>query len=312
MHRHQQASRAVKPASTAPRPVPANKLTAQEEALILETLNSERFIDQAPEQIYATLLSEGTYLGSVSAMYRLLRREKQVAERRRQARHPARKIPELVAHQPGEVFTWNITKLAGPAKGTYFDAYVMIDIYSRYIVGCQVHARESGELAREFIAEVFANDQILKMVHADRGSSMTSKPVAALLADLDVLKSHSRPKVSNDNPYSESWFKTSKYLPVFPERFGSLADARDFMDRFVRAYNGHHRHSGIGFHTPADVHFGMTGHVEDQRLVALQKAWDTHPERFGQRRMPRKLQLPVAAWINEPVKQEEGEEMIAV
>lgn len=223
MHRHQQASRAVKPASTAPRPVPANKLTAQEEALILETLNSERFIDQAPEQIYATLLSEGTYLGSVSAMYRLLRREKQVAERRRQARHPARKVPELVAYQPREVFTWDITKLAGPAKGTYFDAYVMIDIYSRYIVGCQVHARESGELAREFIAEVFATNQIPNVVHADRGTSMTSKPVAALLADLDVLKSHSRPKVSNDNPYSESRFKTLKYLPVFPERFGSVA-----------------------------------------------------------------------------------------
>lgn len=203
MHRHQQVSQAPKSASTAPRAVPANKLTAQEEALILETLNSERFIDPAPEQIYATLLSEGTYLGSVSAMYRLLRREKQVAERRRQARHPARKIPELVAYQPGEVFTWDITKLAGPAKGTYFDAYVMIDIYSRYIVGCQVHACESGELAREFIAQVFATDQIPKVVHADRGTSMTSKPVAALLADLDVLKSHSRPKVSNDNPYSE-------------------------------------------------------------------------------------------------------------
>lgn len=234
-----------------------------------------------------------------------------MAERRRQARHPARKIPELVAHQPGEVFTWDITKLAGPAKVIYFDAYVMIDIYSRYIVGCQVHARESGELVREFIAEVFAADQVPLVVHADRGTSMTSKPVAALLADLDVLKSHSRPKVSNDNPYSESWFKTLKYLPVFPERFGSLADARDFMDRFVKAYNGQHRHSGIGFHTPADVHFGMTGHVEDQRLAALQTAWAEHPERFGQRRMPKKLQIPEAAWINEPVKQEEGGEMLA-
>lgn len=312
MHRHQQAALAPKPASTASRQVPANKLTTSEEALILETLNSERFIDQAPEQIYAVLLSEGTYLCSVSTMYRLLRREKQVAERRRQARHPARKVPELVAYQPGEVFTWDITKLAGPAKGTYFDAYVMIDIYSRYIVGCQVHARESGELAKEFIAQVFATDQIPKVVHADRGTSMTSKPVAALLADLDVLRSHSRPKVSNDNPYSEAWFKTLKYLPVFPERFGSLADARDFMDRFVKAYNGHHRHSGIGFHTPADVHFGMTGHVEDQRLAALQAAWDAYPERFGQRRLPKKLQLPAAAWINEPMKLKEGEEMIAV
>ena len=311
MHRHQRAARAPQPGPSVPRPVPANKLTAQEEALILETLNSERFVDQAPEQIYAVLLSEGTHLCSVSTMYRLLRREKQVAERRRQARHPARKVPELVAYQPGEVFTWDITKLASPAKGTYFDAYVMIDIYSRYIVGCQVHSRESGELAKEFIAQVFATDQVPLVVHADRGTSMTSKPVVALLADLDVLKSHSRPKVSNDSPYSEAWFKTLKYLPVFPERFGSLADARDFMYRFVQAYNGHHRHSGIGFNTPADVHFGMTGHVEDQRLAALQKAWDTHPERFGQRRMPKKLQMPVAAWINEPIKQEEREEMPA-
>lgn len=312
MHRHQQATRAPQPVAAAPRPTPANKLTTSEEALILETLNSERFIDQAPEQIDAVLLSEGTHLCSVSTMHRLLRREKQVAERRQQARHPARKVLELVVYQPGEVFTWDITKLAGPAKGTYFDAYVMIDIYSRYIVGYQVHARESGELAREFMAQVFATDQIPKVVHADWGTSMTSKPVAALLADLDVLKSYSRPKVSNDNPYSETWFKTSKYLPVFPERFGSLADARDFMDRVVQAYNGHHRHSGIGFHTPADVHFGMTGHVEDQRQAALQAAWDAHPERFGQRSLPKKLQVPEAAWINEPMKLEEREEMIAV
>ena len=176
MHRHQRAARAPKPASTASRQVPANKLTAQEETLILETLNSERFIDQAPEQIYAVLLSEGTYLCSVSSMYRLLRREKQVAERRRQARHPARKVPELVAYQPGEVFTWDITKLAGPAKGTYFDAYVMIDIYSRYIVGCQVHAHESGQLAKEFMAQVFATDQIPKVVHADRGTLAALQP----------------------------------------------------------------------------------------------------------------------------------------
>ncbi|MBM7768257.1 putative transposase [Glutamicibacter nicotianae] len=307
MHRRQQSAIAPQPAPSAPRPAPANKITTEEEATVLKTLNSERFSDQAPEQIYAVLLSEGTYLCSVSTMYRMLHREKQVAERHRQARHPVRKIPELVAYQPGEVFTWDITKFAGPANGTYLDAYVTIDFYSRYVVGCQVHARESGELAREFIAEVFANDQVPKVVHADRGSSMTSKPVASLLADLDVLRSHSRPKVSSDNPYSEAWFKTLKYLPVFPEQFGSLADARDFMNRVVQAYNGHHRHSGIGFHTPADVHFGMTGHVEDQRLAALQKAWDTHPERFGQRRLPKKLLLPVAAWINKPMKLEEGE-----
>lgn len=169
-----------------------------------------------------------------------------------------------------------------------------------------------GELARGLIDQVFADDQVPKVVHADRGTLMTSKPVAALLADLDVLKSHSRPKVSNDNPNSEAWFKTLKYLSVFPERFGSLADAREFMDRFVQAYNGQHRHSGIGFHTPADVHFGMTGRVDDQRLTALQEAWDEHPERFGQRRLPKKLQMPEVAWINEQARLFEGEEMRAV
>ncbi|WP_431710470.1 IS3 family transposase [Glutamicibacter uratoxydans] len=308
MHRRQRPpiSRAA-----SSRPAPANKLTTQEEATVLATLNSDRFVDQAPEQIFATLLSEGTYLCSVSTMYRLLQREKQVKERRRQARHPSRKVPELVATGPGEVFTWDITKLAGPQKGTYFDAYVMIDIYSRYIVGAQVHARESGELAKAFMEQVFACDHVPKVVHADRGTSMTSKPVAALLADLDVLKSHSRPKVSNDNPYSEPWFKTLKYLPTFPERFGSLAHARDFMDRFVGACNTQHRHSGIGFHTPADVHFGMTGHVDDQRLTALRQAWDVHPERFSSSWLPRKLRLPEQAWINEPVAREE-EDNVAV
>ena len=245
-------------------------------------------------------------------MYRLLRREKQVKERRRQARHPARTVPELVAYQPGEVFSWDITKLAGPTKGTYFDAYVMIDIYSRYIVGCEVHARESGLLAESFMKNVFAVHQVPRVVHADRGTSMTSKPVTALLSDLDVLKSHSRPKVSNDNPYSEAWFKTLKYMPVFPERFGSLAHARDFMDRFVQAYNTEHHHSGLGFHTPADVHYGMTGHVDDQRLAALEKAWAAHPERFGKPRLPKKLQLPAAAWINEPMEEKEEAEMMPV
>lgn len=310
MARHKRAERFPPKPVDAPRPAPANKLTEAEEALILETLNSDRFVDQAPEQIYAVLLSEGTYLCSVASMYRLLRREKQVAERRRQARHPARKVPELVAYQPGEVFSWDITKLAGPHRGTYFGAYVMIDIYSRYIVGCQVHLRESGALAEAFMKQVFAQDQVPQVVHADRGTSMTSKPVASLLSDLDVLRSHSRPKVSNDNPYSESWFKTLKYMPVFPERFGSLEHARDFMGRFVHAYNTEHRHSGLGFHTPADVHFGMTGHVDDQRLAALEKAWAEHPERFGKNRLPKKMLLPEAAWINEPIKQEEGEKML--
>lgn len=312
MARRKQAKLHPRTPQDAPAPPPANKLTTEEETRILQVLNSDRFVDQAPEQVYAVLLSEGTYLGSVSTMYRLLRREKQVLERRRQARHPARAVPELVAYQPGEVFSWDITKLAGPVKGTYFDAYVMIDIYSRYIVGCEVHLRESGLLAEAFMKNVFAQHQVPQVVHADRGTSMTSKPVAALLSDLDVLRSHSRPKVSNDNPYSEAWFKTLKYMPAFPERFSSLEHARDFMGRFVHAYNTLHRHSGLGFHTPADVHFGMTGHVDDQRLVALEKAWAAHPERFGKARLPKKLRLPEVAWINEPVKLEKEDEMMLV
>lgn len=190
MHRQRAARLSSVKRVDAPRPAPPNKLTSVEEAVVLETLNSDRFVIQAPKQIYAVLLSEETHLCSVSTMYRMLRREKQVLERRRQARHPARKVPELVAYQPGEVFSWDITKLAGPSKGTYFDAYVMIDIYSRYIVGCEVHARESGLLAQAFMKNVFAADQVPLVVHADRGTSMTSKPVASLLSDLDVLWSH--------------------------------------------------------------------------------------------------------------------------
>lgn len=186
----------------------------------------------------------------------------------------------------------------------------MIDVYSRYIVGAQVHAREFGKLAKAFMEQVFAFDQVPKEVHVDRGTSMTSKPVTALLADLDVLKSHSRLKASSENPYSESWFKTLKYILTFPEWFGSLAHARDFMDRFVGACNTQHRHSGIGFHTPADAHFGMTGHVDDQRLAELGQACNAHPERFSASRLPRKPRLPEQAWINEPVARKE--EYVAV
>ena len=196
-------------------------------------MNSARFVDLPPIQIYAQLLDEGVYLCSISTMYRVLAANRQVRERRRLARHPPRAIPELVATGPGQVYSWDITKLAGPVKGKYFDAYVMIDIYSRYIVGAYVHAHESAVLAVEMMREIFGIHGVPKVVHADRGTSMTSKTVAALLSDLEVTKSHSRPRVSNDNPYSESWFKSLKFAPVFPERFGSLADARTFMASFV-------------------------------------------------------------------------------
>lgn len=258
----------------------------------------------APMQVYAALLDRGIYLCSVATMYRVLRENNQVAERRRQARHPARKRPELIATGPGQVYCWDITKLAGPTRGVYFDAYVMIDIYSRYIVGAHVHAHESGPLAEEMIREVFGVHGIPTVVHADRGTSMTSKSVATLLADLSVTRSHSRPKVSNDNPYIEAWFKTLKYAPVFPERFSSLSDARAFLDEFVTWYNHHHRHAGIGLHTPAEVHYGLAAAIAQGRADVLAAARATNPERFGPGGMvPKILALPEAAWINRPEDQ---------
>ncbi len=219
--------------------VPVNKLSDSERARVLERLNSDRFVDLSPLQIFGQLLDEGTYLCSVSTFYRVLAEHKQVKERRRLARHPARVRPELVATGPGQVYSWDITKLAGPVKGRCYPAYVMIDIFSRYIVGVSVQAHESGPLAVEMMKNVFGIHGIPQIVHADRGTSMTSKTVATLLADLQVTRSHSRPRVSNDNPYSEAWFKTLKYAPVFPDPFGSLADARAFIDRFVQDYNHH-------------------------------------------------------------------------
>nr|WP_246180373.1 IS3 family transposase [Kocuria coralli] len=279
---------------------PANRLTEPERDRVLDVLHSDEFVDQPPAQVYATLLARGVYLCSISTMYRVLAAAAQVKERRRQARHPARAVPELVAEKPGQVYTWDITKLPGPAKGLYYDAYVMIDIYSRYIVGAHVHARESAPLAEDMMRRIFGVHGIPAVVHADRGTSMTSKPVAALLADLGVTRSHSRPSVSNDNPYSEAWFKTLKYAPVFPERFGSLSDARAFMDRFVEAYNHEHHHAGIGLHTPADVHYGHAGTVAEQRSATLAAARTTHPERFSTTGDPKILALPADAWINRP------------
>lgn len=228
---------------------PVNKLTDLERQLVSEVLTSDRFVDLAPLQIYAQLLDEGVYLCSVSTMYRVLRENRQVKERRRLARHPAKVCPELVATAPRQVYSWDITKLAGPVKGAYFDAYVMIDIYSRYIVDVHVHAHESGVLAKELMEQIFAVHGVPQVVHADRGTSMTSKTVAALLADLEVTRSHSRPRVSNDNPFSESLLKTLKYGPEFPERFGSLSEARQFMEAFAHWYNHEHRHTGIGLRT---------------------------------------------------------------
>jgi putative transposase len=291
---------ATRTASTSPidpaprRVVPANKLSLAERTRVLEVLDSEEFVDQPPLQVYATLLARGQYLCSPATMYRILAEASQVKERRRLARHPTRAVPELVATGPGQVYTWDITKLAGPAKGIYYDAYVMIDIYSRYIVGAHVHARENGVLAEELMKEIFGIHGIPVVVHADRGTSMTSKRVATLLCDLGVTRSHSRPRVSNDNPYSESLFKTMKYTPAFPNRFGSLADARVFMAGFVQAYNHEHHHTGIGLHTPADVHYGHHRAIATTRSEALASARAAHPERFTTSHDPR-------SWLSPPM-----------
>jgi len=264
-------------------------------------LCSERFCDQAPAQVWATLLDEGTYLGSISTMYRLLRQRAMVRERRAQARRPAHVKPELVATAPNQVWSWDITKLAGPHKWTWFQLYVILDVYSRYAVGWLVAPRESDRLAEELIANSIYQQDIPAgqlTLHADRGTSMTSKTVAQLLADLGVLRSHSRPHVSNDNPFSEAQFKTFKYSPRFPGRFASIAHARTFVDEFFDHYNHHHRHSGIGLHTPADVHNGLAGHVRAARQLVLDAAYTARPDRF--RQPPRAPRIPEAAWINQP------------
>lgn len=288
------------PPRDAPRAAPPNKLSTAERAEILAALNSPELVDLSPLQVYAKLLDDGTYLGSLSTFYRVLGENKQVKERRRLAKHPSRAIPELEATVPGQVYSWDITKLAGPVKGKYYDCYLMIDIYSRFIVGAHVHATESGVLAVEMMKEIFGIHGVPQVVHADRGTSMTSKTVAALLSDLEVTRSHSRPRVSNDNPYSESLFKTLKYGPTFPERFTSLSDARAFISEFVDWYNHHHQHSGLGLHTPANVHYGLAGEVADRRSATLAAARAKHPERFAQNRDPKLLALPDAAWINNP------------
>lgn len=283
--------------------VPANRLSVAERARVLEVLTGVEFIDATPLQVYAVLLERGQYLCSVSTMYRILAANRLVRDRRRQARHPARARPELIATGPGQVFSWDITKLPGPVKGLYYDAYVMIDIFSRYIVGCCVHTIETAALAEEMMREVFTLHGVPQVVHADRGTSMTSKTVAALLADLGVTRSHSRPRVSNDNPFSEAWFKTLKYAPVFPERFGSLQDARVFMDEFTQYYNHEHHHTGIGLHTAADVHYGLSDAVDQRRHHTLAAARAANPERFATATDPKILTLPDTAWINPPIRE---------
>ena len=285
-----------------PRPAPPNKLTEPERQHILAVLRSEEYCDLAPAQVWARLLDDGVYLCSIRTMYRLLAAAGENRERRRQRTHPARKKPELIAQAPNQVWTWDITKLPGPERGIYYELFVIIDIYSRYVIAWTVAAAETGELAEAFISDAIDTQGISRdqlTLHADRGSSMTSKPVAQLLVDLGVTRSHSRPSVSNDNPYSEAQFKTLKYCPAFPDRFGSIADARTFCTAFFDHYNHVHRHAGIGLHTPASVHYGTATEIRAARAETLTAAYNANPARF-RHQPPTPPKLPEAAWINEP------------
>ena len=278
-------------------------LTAGERTETLQVLRDERFVDQAPASVYATLLDERRYLCSISTMYRLLREQGETGERRRQATHPPKIKPELAATGPNQVYSWDITKLLGPATWTYYYLYVIIDIYSRYVPGWLLADRESSALAEQLLADTCFKQNIghgQLTVHADRGSSMASKPVALLLADLGVTKTHSRPHVSNDNPYSEAQLKTLKYRPDFPDRFGSLEHARQHCQRFFGWYNAEHRHSGIGLMTPADVHYGRAPKITAARAEVLDAAYAANPERFV-RNPPEPPQLAATTWINRPV-----------
>ena len=285
-----------------PRPAPPRALEPVERQGVLDLLHT-RFVDQAPAQVHATLLDEGTYLCSPRTMYRLLDAAHEIKERRDQVRRPHYAAPELLATRPNEVWSWDITKLLGPAKWTYFYLYVILDIFSRYVVGWMLAPYESAALAERLIAETCAKHGIKPgqlTLHADRGASMRSKPVALLLADLGVTKTHSRPHVSNDNPFSEAQFRTLKYCPQFPDRFGSIADGRAFCQTFFRWYNHDHHHSGLGFLAPAVVHLGHAPTVRAHRQVVLAAAYVAHPERFVNG-PPQPADLPTAVWINPPV-----------
>ena len=286
----------------APRPCPPRALGPAERTAVLAVLHAPRCVDQAPAQIYAQLLDEQRFLCSERTMYRILAATQEVRERRDQLRHPPYTAPELLATAPNQLWSWDITQLLGPAKWTYFYLYVILDVFSRYVVGWMVAHRESAVLAAKLIRDTCTRQGIQPgtlTLHADRGSSMTSKPVAFLLADLGVTKTHSRPHVSDDNPFSEAQFKTLKYRPDFPDRFGSIMDARGFCQLFFPWYNTEHHHSGLGLLTPEDVHRGRAATCIAARAAVLATAYAAHPERFV-RGLPHPAAAPTAVWINAP------------
>lgn len=305
LHRRQYPPPPLEPRQ---RPSPPRALTAGERAIVLGHLHSQRFQDRSPAEVYGTLLDEGVYCCSIRTLYRILEQEGESCERRNQLTHPPYQKPQLLATGPNQLWSWDITKLLGPAKWIYFYLYVILDVFSRYVVGWMIADREGKELARQFIAATCEKHQIAPgqlTLHADHGSSMKSKPVAFLLADLGVTKTHTRPHVSDDNPFSESQFKTLKYRPEFPDRFGSLPHARSFCQEFFPWYNTQHHHSGLGLLTPQVVHYQRAEEVRHLRQQTLDAAYAAHPERFV-RKPPQPPALPTEVWINPPPKPESG------
>ena len=301
LYRHRRPM--VPTCKTRPKRRQPRALNIRERQEVIDTLHSPRFVDKAPAAIYAALLDEGAYHCSIRTMYRILHDHREVRERRNQLRHPNYKKPELLATGPNQVWSWDITKLLGPAKWTYYYLYTILDIYSRYVVGWMLASRENADLARRLIRDSITRQNVKSgelIIHSDRGPSMKSHTVAQLLAALGVVKSHSRPHVSNDNPFSESQFKTMKYRPEFPDRFGSQEDGHAFCKPFFHWYNHEHYHSGIGMLTPATVHYGRAAEVLAARQKALDAAFAAHPERFVNK-PPAPLALPPAVWINPPI-----------
>ena len=301
-YRAQASTGPTVPSPIRERPPSPRALSTDEKTMVREVLNSERFQDQAPREVYATLLDEARYLCSWRTMYRILAENQEIRERRDQLQHPIYAKPELLATHPNQVWSWDITKLRGPVLWTYYYLYVILDVYSRYVVGWMIAKRESEELAQELIRATCDKQGIQPgqlTLHADNGSAMIAKSVAQLLIDLEVVKSHSRPHVSDDNPYSEAQFKTLKYRPDYPERFGGLVEARAWAHTFFIWYNDDHHHTGLGLLTPMVVHTGKAETVLQKRQQVLDSAYTAHPERFV-KHAPVLAQLPLAVWINPP------------
>jgi putative transposase len=299
---YRQLAREKDPSERKARPIPVRALSSSERIGVLEMLHSERFVDKSPGEVFATLLDEQKYICSERTMYRILASEGEVRERRNQLSHPEYKKPELLATGPNQIWSWDITKLKGPVKWTYFYLYVLLDIFSRYVVGWLLARQENAALAKRLIEESCEKQEIEEgqlTIHSDRGIPMRSKCVAQLLADLGVTKSHSRPYVSDDNPFSEAQFKTMKYRPEFPDRFGSQEHGLGFCREFFPWYNTEHRHSGIGMLTPAMVHYGLSEVVLENRRRVLAEAFEAHPERFVRGR-PNPRPVPDRVWINPP------------